>query len=70
MRHLDEAVLDKRNRIIALTGCYRAGKSSVLGAFEEKHRKTTIRITLAGNQACKERCRWKVTRAAQLSAAL
>ncbi|MCC9192730.1 hypothetical protein LOC59_03545 [Arthrobacter sp. zg-Y916] len=46
VRHLEEAVLDKRNRNIALTGRYGAGKSSVLDAFEEKHQKTTVRISI------------------------
>lgn len=46
VRHLEEAVLDKRNRNIALTGRYGAGKSSVLDAFGENHRKTTVRISI------------------------
>lgn len=46
VRHLEEAVLDKRNRNIALTGRYGAGKSSVLDAFEEEYRKTTVRISI------------------------
>ena len=46
MRHLEEAVQDKRNRNIALTGRYGVGKSSVLDAFEEKHSKSTIRISI------------------------
>lgn len=46
VRHLEEAVLDKRNRNIALTGRYGAGKSSVLDAFEVEHRKTTVRISI------------------------
>ncbi|MEE1620426.1 hypothetical protein ACQ3I4_07015 [Zafaria sp. Z1313] len=46
VRHLEEAVLDKRNRNIALTGRYGAGKSSVLDAFQEKHQQTTVRISI------------------------
>ena len=46
VRHLEEAVQDKRNRNIALTGRYGVGKSSVLDAFEEKHSKSTIRISI------------------------
>ncbi|WP_284986547.1 hypothetical protein [Arthrobacter sp. fls2-241-R2A-172] len=46
MRHLEEAVLDKRNRNIALTGRYGAGKSSVLDNFQKKHDKDTIRISI------------------------
>ena len=46
VRHLEEAVQDTRNRNIALTGRYGVGKSSVLDAFEEKHSKSTIRISI------------------------
>lgn len=46
VRHLEEAVLDDRNRNIALTGRYGAGKSSVLDAFEKNHRQTTVRISI------------------------
>ncbi|WP_026539918.1 YobI family P-loop NTPase [Paenarthrobacter nicotinovorans] len=46
VRHLEEAVLDKRNRNIALTGRYGAGKSSVLDNFQKKHDKDTIRISI------------------------
>lgn len=46
VRHLEEAVLDKRNRNIALTGRYGAGKSSVLDDFQEKHDKDTVRISI------------------------
>jgi hypothetical protein len=46
VRHLEKAVLDTRNRNIALTGRYGAGKSSVLDAFHEGHRKDTIRISI------------------------
>ncbi|MDJ0356043.1 hypothetical protein [Paenarthrobacter sp. PH39-S1] len=46
VRHLEEAVLDKRNRNIALTGRYGAGKSSVLDSFQEKHDTDTVRISI------------------------
>jgi hypothetical protein len=46
VRHLEEAVLDDRNRNIALTGRYGAGKSSVLDAFEKNHQDTTVRISI------------------------
>lgn len=46
VRHLEEAVLDKRNCNIALTGRYGAGKSSVLDDFQEKHRQHTVRISI------------------------
>ncbi|MCR1163282.1 hypothetical protein NEK97_17600 [Paenarthrobacter sp. UW852] len=46
VRHLEEAVLDKRNRNIALTGRYGAGKSSVLDDFQKKHHKDTVRISI------------------------
>jgi hypothetical protein len=46
VRHLEEAVLDKRNRNIALTGRYGTGKSSVLDDFQEKHDKDTVRISI------------------------
>jgi hypothetical protein len=46
VRHLEEAVLDKRNRNIALTGRYGAGKSSVLDDFQKKHDKDTVRISI------------------------
>jgi hypothetical protein len=46
VRHLEEAVLDDRNRNIALTGRYGAGKSSVLDAFEMNHQDTTVRISI------------------------
>jgi hypothetical protein len=46
VRHLEQAVLDKRNRNIALTGRYGAGKSSVLDSFQEKHREDTVRISI------------------------
>lgn len=46
VRHLEEAVLDRRNRNIALTGRYGAGKSSVLDDFQKKHDKDTVRISI------------------------
>mgnify|MGYP000976470938 CR=1 FL=1 len=46
VRYLEEAVTDERNRNIALTGCYGVGKSSILDAFEKKHPKTTVRISI------------------------
>lgn len=46
VRHLEEAVLDKKNRNIALTGRYGTGKSSVLDDFQEKHDKDTVRISI------------------------
>jgi hypothetical protein len=46
VRHLEKAVLDTRNRNIALTGRYGAGKSSVLDAFHKGHRKDTVRISI------------------------
>ncbi len=44
VRHLEQAIEDKKNRNIALTGRYGAGKSSVLDAFEKKHEAETIRV--------------------------
>lgn len=46
VRHLEEAVKDSRNRNIALTGRYGAGKSSVLDKFEENHAAETVRISI------------------------
>jgi len=46
VRHLEEAILEKRNRNIALTGRYGAGKSSVLDEFERTHKSTTVRISI------------------------
>lgn len=45
MRHLQGAVEDK-NRDVALTGHYRAGKSNVLYAFEEKQLQSTLRTSV------------------------
>lgn len=47
LRRLEEALKDPRNRNIALTGRYGAGKSSVLDKFEEKHRKVTQRLSIS-----------------------
>src|SRR5438309_10104613 len=41
LRHLEDAVADSRNLNIALTGRYGTGKSSVLDAFEDRHRDRT-----------------------------
>lgn len=46
VRHLEDAVLEDRNRNIALTGRYGAGKSSVLDAFEKNHQDSTVRISI------------------------
>ncbi|WJM17150.1 hypothetical protein [Microbacterium arborescens] len=46
VRHLEDAVRAKKNRNIALTGRYGAGKSSVLDEFEQKHRDKTVRISI------------------------
>lgn len=46
LRHLEEAVLEKKTRNIALTGRYGAGKSSVLDAFEKRQQKPTVRISI------------------------
>jgi hypothetical protein len=46
VQHLEEAVQEKKNRNIALTGRYGSGKSSVLDAFEAKHPHTTVRISI------------------------
>lgn len=46
VRHLEQAIEDKRNRNIALTGRYGAGKSSVLDQFERTHQNDTVRISI------------------------
>lgn len=46
VRHLEDAIREKKNRNIALTGRYGSGKSSVLDAFEEKHERSTVRISI------------------------
>ncbi|MCR2818930.1 ABC transporter ATP-binding protein [Microbacterium sp. zg.Y1090] len=47
VRHLENAVQERRNRNIALTGRYGAGKSSVLDQFERNHRDKTVRISIS-----------------------
>lgn len=47
LRRLEEALKHPKNRNIALTGRYGAGKSSVLDEFEEKHRKATQRLSIS-----------------------
>lgn len=46
VRHLEDAIREKKNRNIALTGRYGSGKSSVLDAFEKKHQRSTVRISI------------------------
>ncbi|UPL15708.1 ATP-binding cassette domain-containing protein [Microbacterium galbinum] len=46
VRHLEQAIEERKNRNIALTGRYGAGKSSVLDAFEKKHEAETVRISI------------------------
>lgn len=46
VRHLEQAIEGTKNRNIALTGRYGAGKSSVLDAFEKKHEAKTVRISI------------------------
>lgn len=46
LRHLEQAIEDKKNRNIALTGRYGAGKSSVLDQFERNHQDETVRISI------------------------
>lgn len=46
VQHLLDAVKDKRNWNIALTGRYGSGKSSVLNEFESQHEGTTHRIVI------------------------
>lgn len=47
LRRLEEAVADPRNRNIALTGRYGAGKSSVLDKFEANHAESTLRLAIS-----------------------
>jgi hypothetical protein len=47
LRRLNEAVGDRRNRNIALTGRYGTGKSSILDKFEETHEKATLRLAIS-----------------------
>ncbi|MFB2573028.1 P-loop NTPase fold protein [Micrococcus sp. IITD107] len=49
VRHLEAAVMEPRNKNIALTGRYGSGKSSILDHFleeQQKKRKTTLRISI------------------------
>lgn len=46
MRHLEDAVKERKNRNIALTGRYGSGKSSVLDQFEREHKSDTLRISI------------------------
>lgn len=46
VRHLEDAIQEKKNRNIALTGRYGSGKSSVLDSFENKHKESTLRISI------------------------
>lgn len=46
VRYLEEGVKDNKNRNIALTGRYGAGKSSVLEQFERNHQDETVRISI------------------------
>jgi hypothetical protein len=47
LRRLEQAVADPRNRNIALTGRYGAGKSSVLDEFQVKHADSTLRLAIS-----------------------
>lgn len=46
VRHLEDAIQEKKNRNIALTGRYGSGKSSVLDFFEKQHKQSTLRISI------------------------
>lgn len=46
VRYLEEGIKDNKNRNIALTGRYGAGKSSVLDQFERNHQDETVRISI------------------------
>ncbi len=46
VRHLEDAVKERKNRNIALTGRYGSGKSSVLDQFEREHKSDTLRISI------------------------
>lgn len=46
VRHLEDAVRETKNRNIALTGRYGAGKSSVLDDFEDKHEEKSLRVSI------------------------
>lgn len=47
LKRLTAALDDKRNRNIALTGRYGAGKSSILGEYVKKHPDTTLRLAIS-----------------------
>lgn len=47
LARLTAALDDERNRNIALTGRYGAGKSSVLGRYVEEHSDTTLRLAIS-----------------------
>lgn len=47
LQRLEEAVNDPRNRNIALTGRYGAGKSSVLDEFLARHPESTLRLAIS-----------------------
>lgn len=46
VRHLQDAIENPKNKNIALTGRYGAGKSSVLDEFESKNKGKTLRISI------------------------
>ena len=47
LERLTAALDDERNRNIALTGRYGAGKSSILGKYVEEHSDTTLRLAIS-----------------------
>ena len=47
LERLTAALDDARNRNIALTGRYGAGKSSILGKYVEEHSDTTLRLAIS-----------------------
>ncbi|WP_395695262.1 hypothetical protein [Nocardioides sp.] len=47
LRRLEEVLTDPRNRNIALTGRYGAGKSSVLDEFQAAHAESTLRLAIS-----------------------
>lgn len=46
VRHLEDAIKERKNKNIALTGRYGSGKSSVLDEIETKHKADTLRISI------------------------
>lgn len=46
-QHLEDAIEDRENRNIALTGRNGSGKSSVLDEFERSHLRKTLRICIS-----------------------